>query len=133
MSGAQVETGDLQVPGPPPDATAPDPTSTAADTGIQEAKSLSLGLSAAELKKAAAKKEYDREQRFKDHFEAIAIWSLYGLALAFFLSAVIWLWHMLAPECLHYLTPEQQSKLQALLTGGILAGAISNHMRKRLK
>jgi len=45
---------------------------------------------------------------------------------------ITWFWHILSPQCVHWLTGEQITKVQALATGGILATIAAGHLKKRL-
>jgi hypothetical protein len=51
------------------------------DLGLEEALSLGRGLSKRDLRKEADEAEHDRSERFRDHFEWIAIRALYAGAL----------------------------------------------------
>lgn len=122
------------VPGPTEDdAKILEPSPDAAvDTGTKEAALLTRGKTEKELKKEAALKEHDRSQKFKDHFERIAIGLLWIAAASLLVIFMSWLWHMVTPSCLHYLDSEQLAKLQYLFTGGIVVGVVSGHLKKRL-
>lgn len=125
-------TPQLVVPGPTEEdgkVLEPNPREVQ-DSGTQEALKLTQGKTARELKKDADQKDHDRSQKFKDHFECIAIIYLWLAAAALALGAGTWVWHMIMPW--HYLSPDQISKLQTFLTGGIIVGVVSGHLKKRL-
>lgn len=48
------------------------------DSAITEAKQLSAGKAAEEIAEEAAKNEHQRNERFRDHFERMAIVALWG-------------------------------------------------------
>lgn len=102
------------------------------DTGALEAQLLSRGFSAEDIEKQAATAEHRRNERFRDHFENIAILCLWLVALLFLAVGGTWFWHILMPEKWHWLTADQVSKLQNLVTGGILTGIAAGHIKKRM-
>ena len=62
-----------------------------------------------------------------------------------FIIGTIWLWHMVMPDkcdskgswlsqhLCRWLIPEQVVILQDILTGGIIAGLVAEHIKRRLK
>jgi hypothetical protein len=101
------------------------------DTGIKEANLLSRDLTAAEIEEEAAKGEARRTERFRDHFEHIAIVALYALAALFGVLVFTWFFHLLAPENWQYLTDIQIGRLQNIVTGGVI-GAVLTHIKRRV-
>jgi hypothetical protein len=134
MSVDGAEPRQIVVPGPTAeDDKILDPAlAEASDSGTQEAVLLSRGKTARELKKEAEQKDHDRSQTFKDHFETISLIYLWLAAFALLLAAGTWIWHLIAPDTWHFLKSEQQTKLQSFLTGGIIVGVVSGHLKKRL-
>lgn len=105
---------------------------TSIESGQQEVIYLTSGRSAGELKKEAEQNEHDRNEKFRDEFETIAI---YGLRLFCWLVAAligVWFWHIVMPSDSHWLTQEQFTKIQSLATGGIIASIAAGHVKKRL-
>ena len=102
------------------------------DRATAEAKQLSSGLSEDKLKKIAEENEAKRTERFRDHFERLAIFTLYVVYLSLLLVGLVWLFHIITPTCWHFLTPAQAEKVQAIITGGIIAGIAAGHLKKRL-
>jgi hypothetical protein len=84
------------------------------------------------LEREAAEQEHDRNQKFRNHFEKIAIGALWILAFGLLAIALIWLYHMVTPICWHWLDIEQLDDLQGILTGGLIVGVLTDHFRKRL-
>jgi hypothetical protein len=101
------------------------------DLGQEEAFSLGRGLSKRDLAKEADEAEHDRSERFRDHFEWLAIRGLYLGAFAIFAGGAVWFWHVITPW--HFLDPDQLSHLQNLVTGGVLVSVGTSYMKKRLK
>lgn len=100
------------------------------DLGQEEALSLGRGLSKRDLAKEADEAEHDRSERFRNHFERVAIGGLYIGAVALLAGASVWFWHIITPW--HFLDPDQLSHLQNLVTGGVLVSVGTNYMKKRL-
>jgi hypothetical protein len=100
------------------------------DLGAAEALSLGRGLPARDLRREADESEHDRSERFKGHFDRIGICGLYVIASAVIVAAAFWFWHLVTPW--GFLTPEQLSHLQNLLTGGVLVSVGTSYMKKRL-
>lgn len=100
------------------------------DQGQEEAFSLGRGLSKRDLRKEADEAEHDRSERFRDHFERVAVGGLYVGALALLAGAGVWFWHIITAW--HFLDPDQLSHLQNLVTGGVLVSVGTNYMKKRL-
>ena len=98
----------------------------------KEAKQLNSGKSAEELEKEALANEADRNEKFRNHFERLAIASLYLIWVAIVLVGVTWIYHLLAPDCWPRLPDNQIDRIQAVLTGGVIAGIASGHMKRRL-
>lgn len=97
-----------------------------------EAAQFASGKSKEELEREAAELEHGRRQKFKNHFEIIAISGMYVFALTLVAIGLTWLYHLLAPDSWHWLKPDGVSKVQNIFTGGILAGVVADHFRKRV-
>lgn len=105
----------------------------ASDKSAQlEAKQISSGKSFSELQEEALAKEHERSENFRNHFEQISIGALYLAAVIFGAIACVWAWHICAPEKFRFLSDSAISNLQSILTGGILVGAVADHLKKRL-
>lgn len=100
------------------------------DLGQAEALSLSRGVPARDLRREADESDHDRNERFKCHFDRIGIIGLYVLSFAIALAAAFWFWHFVTPW--RFLTDEQLTHLQSLLTGGVLVSVGTSYVRRRL-
>jgi hypothetical protein len=112
---------------PPSEAIAAD-----LEGGTKEARQIALGLSEDQLRRLAAEGEHNRNEKFRDHFEKIALctlWLAWGLIV---LVALAWLYHLMTPVGWHWLDDDHVSKLQTLVTGGVIAGIAGGHIKRRL-
>lgn len=116
--------------------------SSADDPAAKEAAQLSRGVDARNLEREAKEKEHDRGEAFKDHFERISIIMLDVLFVAFVLLSAIWILHLILPEKsvgtgwvsnFHgWLTEGQLDKITGILAGGIIAGLVADHFKRRM-
>lgn len=97
-----------------------------------EAKQLTSGLSSEAIKKKAAEKEAGRTERFRDHFEGLAIVTLYIVWAILIAVGLAWVYHLFAPLEWYRLPDAQVKQLHSIVTGGILAGMAGGHLKKRL-
>lgn len=121
-----------QIPGVPPTEQAASKDSASNEQAFAEYEQLSRNASPEELQRDADRREHSRNQRFRHHFELIAICALWLAAGAIVVVGGIWIWHMIAPLPRRWLTSEDVSHLQSIMTAGLLVGVIGNHFRKRL-
>jgi hypothetical protein len=121
-----------QIPGLPDVELAASGSAVSLKNAFAEEASLSRGATPEELAQDAQEKEHHRNQRFRHHFELIAIVALWIAAAAITLIGGIWLWHMGAPARWRWLTGEDVSHLQSIMTAGLLVGVIGNHFKKRI-
>ena len=98
-----------------------------------EAKQLSSGKSSDELETESREAEAKRTEAFRNHFEILAIVTLYVVWFAIVVVGVTWLYHLVAPPTWPRLPPEQVGNIQSIVTGGVIAGIASGHMKKRLQ
>ena len=133
----------------PPDAPANEAsgaTDMAGDDASKEAAFLGQGKSIRDLQKEAAEAEHGRSQAFKNHFELLSIIMLYVLFAGFILLATVWVLHMLLPERvaglnaagdwwsrIHgWLNKDQVDKVAGVLAGGVIAGLVADHFKRRM-
>ena len=98
----------------------------------KEAEDFNQGLSVAELERKARQNEHKRSESFKNHFENVAICTLWIVAALALAVGVTWFWHLLMPDRLHWLSSDGVQKLQNIVTGGIVASLAAGHIKKRL-
>ena len=121
-----------QIPGIPPVEQAASNNSASIERAWAEAEALSRNASPEELQRDAAQQEHHRNQRFRHHFERIAIAALWVAAVSITVVGGIWLWHMAAPTKWRWLKGDDVSHLQSIMTAGLLVGVIGNHFKKRM-
>ena len=54
------------------------------------------------------------------------------LAFLFLVSLLFWVWHYLTPECWGWLTPDQLSRIQAVIFSGSLGAIVASILQKQL-
>ena len=117
----------------PPLSQAEKDASAADDTqSREEAKQLGSGLSAEKLKRQSEENEADRTERFRDHFERLAIVTLYVVWACLVIVGVAWVYHLLAPPEWMLLPEKKVRQLQNIVTGGLLIGIAGGHLKRRL-
>lgn len=91
------------------------------------------------LEREANEKEAKRQQTFLAHFESVNICAMWAVAVAMAVLGVTWLAHMVLPaKCEGYihvcrwLEPDEITVIQDILTGGLIAGLVADHFRRRL-
>lgn len=102
------------------------------DDAIKEAKQLSEGKSAEQIATEAAQNEHERNEKFRNHFEKMAVVGLWIAFVVLVLMVMSWVSHILLPAKCHWLTSEQLAKVQNLVTGGVVASLAVGHLRKRI-
>lgn len=85
-----------------------------------------------QLASDAAELEHGRTQRFRDAFEHMAIGALIVGCVTILVLAVIWALHLVMPPRMRWLSSEDLTHIQTLLTAGVLVGVVSSHFKKRL-
>ncbi|HKR91371.1 hypothetical protein [Novosphingobium sp.] len=121
-----------QIPGLPPVEQDASNESASVHKAWAEMELLSQNSTPEELEQDAVRREHDRNQRFRHHFELIAIIALWLTAGFVVAIGAVWLWHMAAPLCWRWLSSEDVSHLQSIMTAGLLVGVIGNHFKKRM-
>jgi len=97
-----------------------------------EAAQFASGKSGREIAREAEEAEHDRAERFRGHFEIISIILIWVLAIGFILIGLAWLFHILGPADRRWLEEDRVDDLRGLLTGGLIVGVLTDHLRKRL-
>jgi hypothetical protein len=102
------------------------------DRSNEEAKQLASGKPTNELKRIAEENEAGRTEKFRDHFETLALITLYVVWAIVILFALVWAYHLVAPVGWCRLPDAQIDKIQSILAGGIIAGIATGHVKRRI-
>ena len=102
------------------------------DQSNKELQQLSSGKALDDLRNEALKAEHKRSERFRNLFEVLMCAAVVIAFVGVAAFGFVWLWHMLAPNRYHWLTDTQVEHIQTIFTGGVLAGLLSDHLRRRL-
>lgn len=107
-----------------------------------EAVQFASGKSQKELEDAAKQADHGRAQRFLDQFESLSIWAMQALFGIFAVLGGVWMLHLVLPErspvlpggilLCRWLTADQVTVIQNILTGGLVAGIVTDHFKKRI-
>lgn len=127
--GEAAEGGSL------PDLTPEDEAVLRGDLGNGAYEEYALFAEAAsegDWKKDAAKREHDRTQRFRDHFDKMVVCSMWVIVSGFWLLAAVWASNIiLGPFA--WLDKDQIHGLQGVITGGLLLGLLTKHIERRVE
>ncbi len=85
------------------------------------------------LEEDAAKQEHARNQKWKNHFNnafIIAFWFLWG---CFNLMVFALIFHWIASDSYHWLSPEQLDKIKTVIMAALVSKAVSNQQEKLSK
>jgi hypothetical protein len=102
------------------------------DKGTREAAIFASGAPEEDIKKKALTAEAERTEKFRDHYEKVAICALWIVSALFLVVVLIWFYHIVMPDGWQWLPPDHIARLQSLMTGGVLASLAGTHMKKRL-
>lgn len=96
----------------------------------------SARVTAEEEAVAFSRQDYDtiqlkRRLNFHKHVHWVKLGFLYCISAAYFVAAVIWMLHLLAPESWHFMPAENYTTLQNLLFGSIIGG-LANQFAHRI-
>ena len=102
------------------------------DQSLNELQQLSSGKSPEDLKREALEHEHDRTESFRDLFEWLMRIAICFAFVSVMVFGAVWVWHMLTPNTWHWLTDAQVQHIQTLFAGGVLAGLLTDHIRRRM-
>ncbi|WEX76902.1 hypothetical protein PYH37_005253 [Sinorhizobium numidicum] len=100
------------------------------DMAALEVASLQQGKTREQLRQEA---EDGRTERFRQHFECIAIGAVWIAAFALSLMAAVWMWHLVSPQPYRWLDDKDLWTIQTILTAGALLSIVSGHFKKRME
>ncbi|MCG5538938.1 hypothetical protein [Halorhodospira sp. 9622] len=76
--------------------------------------------------------EHRRGELFRDTANILARLAAIFIGGALIAAALLWFWHLLAPESWQYLTEDQLADIQTVLFSGLAAGIAQSYIRPRL-
>lgn len=85
-----------------------------------------------ELKRAAKKNNHSRDQTFKNHVNIVALIGLWGVVVAVLLSGIFYLYHMLSPECWHFLNQAQLEQIRTFVVTAMLSSSLTNYANRHI-
>ena len=110
---------------PPPDAPTEDPASK------QLAEDEAAAFSKESLERNATLNSHKRKQSLLSHFHTAMVIVFWLGVVLFIFSITFWAYHLLIPDCWHFLSVEQIQRIeQTLLTAG--AGAAMHWAARNL-
>ncbi len=122
------------------DAPLSDSTSSPEDKASAEIADLTRGKPIRDLKQEKEEAEHDRDRKFRDMFEGMAILAFKGIFGALAVMGAVWVWHIVMPPKIafpwgtwtcRWLSKEDLETIKGLLTGGALVVALGKHIEKR--
>ena len=84
------------------------------------------------LDKDGRAKEHHRHQKFRDHVNWAALVLFWAIVVCVVLGLLGFVFHLLAPDGWHWLSPSQLEKLQTLLGAALLSSALTQYANKRM-
>jgi uncharacterized membrane protein len=94
----------------------------------KEAESIANG----DLEKEAHYNAHQRKEKFKTHLSKAAIIIFWIIVSSFLMMAIIWVYHLVTPEDLHFLTTLQIDKLQTILISATAIKIGQDYMSKHI-
>ena len=107
----------------------PDLQASSDALAAEEAAKLGAGT---DIERDGQIQEHTRHQTFRNNVN-IATLILFWLVV-FFIGAgiIVYAWHLLTPEQLHWLSDERREKIQTLLAAAILSSALTGYVNRRM-
>src|SRR5687767_1327465 len=116
-------------------------SNSAPEFAPEEARPIADVLASAEASKLASgqdieeegkRKEHERHQQFRDHVNVATLGLLWLVVASLGLGILVFSFHLLTPECVHFLTEKQLDKLQTLLAAAVLSSALTGYVTRRM-
>ncbi len=95
-----------------------------------EAIRLDSGL---DLEKDGRTQEHRRHQQFRNHANWATLALFWIIVACIAMGVVAYVYHLLTPECWHWLSQDALDKLQTLLGAAILSSALTQYVSKRME
>ncbi len=85
-----------------------------------------------DLDKQAKAGKHKRHQHFQGSLNCIVILALWAIFLSVILCGGVYLWHMLTPECEHFLTQIQLEQIRTFVVTAILSSSLTNYANRHI-
>lgn len=103
------------------------------DTGDARATTEAMKIAAgSDLEFDGRKREHNRHQSFRDHVNIGVLIIIWLIIVSICLGIVVFLWHLLTPERLHFLGDPALEKLQTILSATVLSSALTGYANRRM-
>lgn len=102
-----------------------------ADSGQKEAQQLGRGANKRDLAAEALQNDHDRSEWFRNIFEKMVIALIIFVIFGFITLATVWGVNIVMGPS-KWLTDDQMHDLQGILTGGLIIGLVSDHVKRRM-
>jgi hypothetical protein len=107
----------------------PDTDSKAGSIANKEAVALA---NERDIEKDGKEQEHDRHQAFRNHINKATILLFWVIAVGILCGIVTFVFHLITPDSLHYLTQIQLDKLQTMLSGAVLSSLLTGYVKRRM-
>lgn len=84
-----------------------------------------------DLEEKAERSRIGRREDFRQVFHCALIAGSVLFFVIIMVAGVFWAWHMLTPECMHFLTPAAIEKIQSTFLTGVVSGVLSVAVKQR--
>lgn len=96
------------------------------------ASEAALLASNTDLDSDGKKQEHGRHQRFQDNANRVALGLLWAVAIFSLVGMIVYVWHLVAPTCWHWVKADELSTIRTLLTGVLFSSAMTGYVNKRM-
>lgn len=97
-----------------------------------KSESEARGFAGDDLDTVAKQNEHNRTETFRNSVAWGVLVLFWAVVIGAILMGAFWLWHIVTPDCLHFLSPAAVDKIQTLLIGGTSSGFMSGYAKKKL-
>ncbi|MDA1311958.1 MAG: hypothetical protein O2968_01360 [Acidobacteria bacterium] len=75
-------------------------------------------------------KQYRRDNTVKTHLHCATILGFWAFVLGVLGIGLVWFWHLVTPECWHYLSQSQEGEIKTILVTAITSAAMTRAAKK---
>ena len=84
------------------------------------------------LESQAKKGKHKRHQHFQGSLNCIVILALWSIFFAVLVCGAVYLWHMITPECKHFLAQAQLDQIRTFVVTAILSSSLTNYANRHI-